>query len=65
MGKSCESVFELLLIDMGKSSEAVFCLSLQRDVDANLNRSHNDTTSIGKDKLIKAHLLSLVSIFKT
>ena len=65
MGKSCKSVFELLLIYMGKSCETVLCLSLQMDVDANLNRSHNDTTSIGKDKLIKAQLLSLVSIFKT
>ena len=39
-------------------------VSSQRDFDANLKKGHNDTNSTGKDKLIKAHLISL-SIFKT
>ena len=49
---------------MGKSCETVFGLSFQRDFVANLIRGHNETSSTGKDKLIKSQLSSL-SIFKT
>ena len=53
---------------MGKSCETVIGLSFQKDFfDANFKRVHNDTNSIGKDKLIKAQLLAWfsLSIFKT
>ena len=49
---------------MGISCETVFGLSIQRDFGANLKRDQNDIKSTGKDKLLKAQLLSL-SIFKT
>ena len=64
MGKSYETVFERLLIDIGKSCKTVFGCHFRGNFDANLMRSHNDTNSTGKDTLNKAQLFSL-SIFKT
>ena len=45
---------------MGIFSETVFGLSFQRLFDANLKRGLNDINSTGKDKLIKAQLVSLL-----
>ena len=51
---------------MGISCETASGLSFRGIFDANLKRGHNEPNSSGKDKLIKAQLLSLhANIFKT
>ena len=57
---------ELFMENMGISCETALDCHFIGIFGANLKRGHNDTNSSGKDKLIKAQLLSLhISIFKT